>query len=539
MNKILVFLPLLLVAGCATYNYSGWEDTGSVISLSINRSINVTTNLTINDGNIYVGGGYSNDGISLLGIGENKGSGFFAKDIIIDGTILSVSDLNITGNANITGDLIVLGNIYGEMPNAWKTANQSAREGAYWQLGNQTSREGAYWQTANQTNREGAYFKIENGTALPFSNMQISNITSTTSYLKVNNSLNCTKVCNYNWYKNKAKNATRFPTSGLVLYLPFDGNSTSDYSNNGNSFTSFNGANVTNEGKIREGYAFNKSQYLNVSDQSELSFTGLNPSFAFAFWVNYNGVSGGGTAGTGGGIISKAAGGGQWEYSIEVSASSGGQLILQTWTSGGGSGPFTAFSAGNAPHSIEGWHHGVITADGTNARGYIDGVLKWTVDKVAAQMSDTNEDFVIGVASSPRTNYFNGTIDEVAVFNRDFSASEIMQIYQGTRDGFGVLDSSQLTIGENWIFETTNYNLTAQTPINNSEFTIFNTAQNITLSDNNKIGINKNNPTTALDVFGSIKAISYQSSDGTAGLTGSCASTTTLTVKNGLITACT
>src|SRR3990167_1105883 len=283
MNKILVFLPLLLVAGCATYNYSGWEDTGSVISLSINRSINVTTNLTINDGNIYVGGGYSNDGISLLGIGENKGSGFFAKDIIIDGTILSVSDLNITGDANITGDLIVLGNIYGEMPNAWKTANQSAREGAYWQLGNQTSREGEYWQTANQTNREGAYFKIENGTALPFSNMQISNITSTTSYLKVNNSLNCTKVCNYNWYKNKAKNATRFPTSGLVLYLPFDGNSTSDYSNNGNSFTSFNGANVTNEGKIREGYAFNKSQYLNVSDQSELSFTGASPTFAFAF----------------------------------------------------------------------------------------------------------------------------------------------------------------------------------------------------------------------------------------------------------------
>src|SRR3990167_8050150 len=190
MNKILVFLPLLLVAGCATYNYSGWEDTGSVISLSINRSINVTTNLTINDGNIYVGGGYSNDGISLLGIGENKGSGFFAKDIIIDGTILSVSDLNITGNANITGDLIVLGNIYGEMPNAWKTANQSAREGAYWQLGNQTS-------------REGEYFKIENGTKLPFSNMQIINITSATNYLKVNNSLNCTGVCNFNWYKNK------------------------------------------------------------------------------------------------------------------------------------------------------------------------------------------------------------------------------------------------------------------------------------------------------------------------------------------------
>ena len=229
---------------------------------------------------------------------------------------------------------------------------------------------------------------------------------------------------------NYARNFDGINMNGNVLLLHFDNNDTADYSNNGNSFTAFNGANVTNEGKIREGYRFNDSQYLNVSDQSELSFTGASPTFAFAFWVNYNGVSGGGTAGTGGGAISKAAGGGQWEYSIEASASSGGQLILQTWTSGGGSGPFTAFSAGNAPHSIDGWHYMVISADGTNARGYVDGVLKWTVDKVAAQMSDTNEDFVIGVASSPRTNFFNGTIDEVSVFNRDITQAEIIRMYQ-------------------------------------------------------------------------------------------------------------
>src|SRR3990167_8136392 len=285
-------------------------------------------------------------------------------------------------------------------------------------------------------------------------------------------------IYNYIWYKNKVKNATRWINdANLVLYLPFDGNSTQDYSRNGNDFTAFNGANVTPEGKIGEGYRFNYSQYLNVSDQSELSFTGASPTFAFAFWVNYNGVSGGGTAGTGGGAISKAAGGGQWEYSIEASASSGGQLILQTWTSGGGSGPFTAFSAGNAPHSIDGWHYMVVSADGTNARGYVDGVLKWTVDKVAAQMSDTNEDFVIGVASSPRTSFFNGTIDEVSVFNRDLTASEISQMYWGSINGFANLNASQTKKNENWTIEMTPYDVVSSgTPLNSTQLTILNTA---------------------------------------------------------------
>src|SRR3990167_8021690 len=300
-------------------------------------------------------------------------------------------------------------------------------------------------------------------------------------------------IYNYIWYKNKVKNATRWINdANLVLYLPFDGNSTQDYSRNGNDFTAFNGANVTPEGKIGEGYRFNYSQYLNVSDQSELSFTGASPTFAFAFWVNYNGVSGGGTAGTGGGAISKAAGGGQWEYSIEASASSGGQLILQTWTSGGGSGPFTAFSAGNAPHSIDGWHYMVVSADGTNARGYVDGVLKWTVDKVAAQMSDTNEDFVIGVASSPRTSFFNGTIDEVSVFNRDLTASEISQMYWGSINGFANLNASQTKKNENWTIEMTPYDVVSSgTPLNSSTMTILNSNTNASLITNTT-GLNYN-----------------------------------------------
>src|SRR3990167_2132124 len=229
---------------------------------------------------------------------------------------------------------------------------------------------------------------------------------------------------------NNARNFDGIDMNGNVLLLHFDGNSTSDYSNNGNSFTVVNGANVTPEGKISDGYMFNKSQYLNISDQSELSFTGTSPTFAFSFWVNYNAVSGGGNVGTGGEAISKVSGGGQWEYTIQASAKNGGQLTLRTWTSGGGTGPFTAFNAGNAPHSIDGWHHMVVTANGTNASGWIDGVQKWAKNPLGTSMSDTNEDFLIGVGGTPRTDYFNGTIDEVAIFNRGLTQAEITRMYQ-------------------------------------------------------------------------------------------------------------
>ena len=47
---------------------------------------------------LTLGGGYNNGGITLFGSGSNIGSGFYARDILLDGDIMSVTDVNITGN---------------------------------------------------------------------------------------------------------------------------------------------------------------------------------------------------------------------------------------------------------------------------------------------------------------------------------------------------------------------------------------------------------------------------------------------------------
>lgn len=80
------------------------------------------------------------------------------------------------------------------------------------------------------------------------------------------------------------------------------------------------------------------------------------------------------------------------------------------------------------------WHHAVITASGIEGKIYFDGELKNTV----------NDDFVTGAwddsvpvnIGSPyffeAGRYFNGEIDEVAIYDRALSAKEVERLYKGS-----------------------------------------------------------------------------------------------------------
>ena len=69
------------------------------------------------------------------------------------------------------------------------------------------------------------------------------------------------------------------------------------------------------------------------------------------------------------------------------------------------------------------WHHGAATYDGTTVSIYVDGVLNVTCAK---SFNTVLTKFEIGTASGWWGNpYFNGTIDEVKIYNRVLSAEEI------------------------------------------------------------------------------------------------------------------
>jgi hypothetical protein len=82
------------------------------------------------------------------------------------------------------------------------------------------------------------------------------------------------------------------------------------------------------------------------------------------------------------------------------------------------------------------------------------------------------------------TSYFNGTIDEVRIYNRSLSAAEIYQRYI---EGLNVLNrstivSAELAVGQNWTCAVTPNDLTSDgTTLNSSVLTIINAVPVVTL----------------------------------------------------------
>ncbi|MCA9065916.1 MAG: LamG domain-containing protein, partial [Planctomycetaceae bacterium] len=93
------------------------------------------------------------------------------------------------------------------------------------------------------------------------------------------------------------------------------------------------------------------------------------------------------------------------------------------------------------------------TYDGTNIRIYVDGVLRGTT-AYAGTMFNSTDPVLIGDSNSNSKNPFDGTIDEVAIYNRVLSAAEITSMYDavaqssvGNQMGVVLSNSSGNTIG--------------------------------------------------------------------------------------------
>ena len=93
------------------------------------------------------------------------------------------------------------------------------------------------------------------------------------------------------------------------------------------------------------------------------------------------------------------------------------------------------------------WHHVVVTYDQSEAtvKGYTDGSLSETHTNKSA--GTTNNIQTIGASKTGSTGYFNGELDEVAIFNTALSASKIQQIYDATAVVDGVPQTANLFTG--------------------------------------------------------------------------------------------
>jgi hypothetical protein len=208
---------------------------------------------------------------------------------------------------------------------------------------------------------------------------------------------------------------------GLVGHWTFDGKDmvqnvadSSGQGNNGNlvGYTST----TTVAGKIGQALGFNgTSQYVDVSTVP----TASNP-LSVSAWVYPTSFSqssfGGGVGGT---IIDENEGGGSAGWLLGINNSN----RIWFWPSGGGD----IFSTDTVP--LNRWTHVVATYDGTKLRLYINGKLDSTQTMTTPQGSASF--FRIGKRSWI-TGFWKGSLDDVRIYNRALSTSEVTQLYRST-----------------------------------------------------------------------------------------------------------
>lgn len=210
--------------------------------------------------------------------------------------------------------------------------------------------------------------------------------------------------------------------SGLVAYYPFNGNA-NDESGNGYNGT-VSGATLTidrfNEADKAYNFIFNgfSSDKIQVSGTSGLNFS--SGGFSLSAWIKFSGSAGSGNNYP---IVSKHICGEQSGFILMLY---NGKLTF--WIAG--SAGYNILST-NEDYTDEMWHQVVAVYDDVNQYIYVDGLLK---NSIPFDYSVINSaDWALGGYNGCNGG-FNGKVDEVKIYNRSLSATEILDNYNLTRN---------------------------------------------------------------------------------------------------------
>jgi parallel beta-helix repeat protein len=164
---------------------------------------------------------------------------------------------------------------------------------------------------------------------------------------------------------------------------------------------------------------------IRVNDSASLDFTaGMN--FTIAVWVRSNATLGDSDIIRKGSSFSTAGIGPWWKLEWG-DASTNNVFHFNTHIDG-----IPESSVRSSPGYTDGnWHHVVAMRRGTNLMLFVDGVF---VDNAAIVTNSFagNSNLSIGCKDSLNDDYFNGSIDEVAIWNRSLSNEEVYGLYNLT-----------------------------------------------------------------------------------------------------------
>jgi len=170
-------------------------------------------------------------------------------------------------------------------------------------------------------------------------------------------------------------------------------------------------------GKVGNCMSVSGTGYIDVTDSAAVS-SNLS-SFAMQCWFKTSSTAGAH-------IASQFIGGSNWQFILgEVQGGTG--KIFSSLTLGG-----TFRQINNATNMSDGgWHHLVITYDGSNFDQYIDNVKAGTGAFTGNLQTYTSDIITLGNNESSHAAGYNGELDQIMMWNTSLTVSDISTLWNG------------------------------------------------------------------------------------------------------------
>ena len=199
--------------------------------------------------------------------------------------------------------------------------------------------------------------------------------------------------------------------TGLIGYWPLD-EDTNTFDLSGNANHGINhGATLTADGNVNGAYSFNRSNSNYITVSYSAVFPTGSSSRAVSQWIKPVSVSGTYLTSFGQGGSSSLT---RFNYMVDPN-----NKIYFTTNNGDCESATGVFISGE-------WAHIVVTYNGSSIKLWVNGVL---INSCSLALNTYNSSIDFGRYIPDNTYYYNGSIDEVAVWNRDLNSDEISWLY--------------------------------------------------------------------------------------------------------------
>jgi hypothetical protein len=221
----------------------------------------------------------------------------------------------------------------------------------------------------------------------------------------------------------KAQVPSYVPSNGLVGYWPFEGNANDASIHNNNGIVT--GATLTQDrfGKANFAYSFNGgANYIQVANDSSFNFT--KNRMTVSFWMLTTVTTPVNNVHT---LISKQNSSGANQSGFNIAKENSLTYLLIK------NGPNTSQGYSRVPSAslLNSWHHLVYVADSGILKSYLDGqLIKTDTTNAAIGLSTQAMRFGKPIYSTFNSE-FNGTLDDIGIWNRALTPQEVTSLYNG------------------------------------------------------------------------------------------------------------